>query len=135
MVNAFKKQLQRENWNILYEDYVNSQRGGRGHQGAINYCFEMIFDKFPDIVAVREQTLLIAEVDASYKEQYVTKLRAFRSKQDELFQCIKNKIGLNLVNLELGLTFQRKPPISESKLVDFHIWIYNPARKLFDVVR
>jgi hypothetical protein len=128
-VNALIEQLRSEGWDVLFADFVNSKRSGVGSQGALNFCLEKIFDQFPDIVAVRNNSLLIVEVDIAYKNTYMKKLKTFESKKDELFQCIKTKLGLNLRSLELGLSFVRTPSV---QLGDFRLWVYNPRRKKFE---
>lgn len=130
LVNALATYLRKKGWNTLYEDYVNARRGGPGPQGAINYCFETIFDKFPDIVAVKEHRMLIIEVNLKYKHRYVEKLRAFNSGKNKLLRCIEDKLDLDIQVLELGLSFLHKPP-AKADLDGFHVWLYN--RKLGEV--
>jgi hypothetical protein len=135
LVNALASQLKREGWTILFSDFVNARRGGAGPQGALNYCFELIFDQFPDIVATKDTVMLIVEVNLAYKEIYATKLKTFQSKQIELFQCVKDKLGLDVKSLLLGLSFVRKPPISVIRTGDFRIWVYNRKLGEFKLLR
>ena len=135
LVNILVTQLQEKNWEILYQNYVNARRSGGGSQGVIYHCFKIIFDQFPDIVAVKGGTLLLIQVDLTFKEKYVNKLKKFKLQQDKLFNCIRNKLGLNLTTLELGVAFERKPRVSMNKLSNLHIWIYNLRSKSFKKIQ
>jgi len=135
LVNAFAAQIKRENWNVLFTDFVNARRSGASSQGAMNYCFESIFDRFPDVVAVKDAVMLVAEVDLSYKELYVKKLRTFQSRKEDIFQCARSMLDLDIKFLALGLAFLRKPPISVARADDFSIWLYDPKREEFRVYK
>lgn len=132
IVNSFAAYLQTNGWQILYEDYVNGRRSGRGSQGVIHHCFKRIFDQFPDIVAIKHRNMLIVEVDLSYKHTYLKKLTNFKSKQDELLTCVNEGLHLDLAALEIGMVFQLKPNASQSKeLRDIRIWQYSKIANKF----
>lgn len=132
LVNSFAEYLREKEWRILYEDYVNGRRSGRGAQGAINYCFEAIFDQFPDIVAAKETRMLVVEVDIIYKHKYVEKLKSFGSKEHELLKCANKSLNLELTTVDIGMVFQSKPTASQAKeLRGLHVWLYNKASNRF----
>jgi hypothetical protein len=130
-VNTLVSQLRVEGWTILYADFVDSRRSGAGSQGVLNSCFKRIFDQFPDIAAFRNHSLLLVEVNLSYKDRYLKKLQTFHSKKDELFRCIESGLGLDVKTLQLGFSFTRIPRV---RLRDYRLWIYRPRRKAFEEI-
>lgn len=132
IVSSFASYLRENGWKILYEDYVDGRRSGRGAQGAINYCFEAIFDQFPDIVAAKETRMLIVEADLTYKCKYVDKLRSFESRKHELLECANRSLNLGLTTLDLGMVFQRAPNALQAReLRGFHVWWYSRRAESF----
>jgi hypothetical protein len=132
LVNSFAEYLRANGWQILYEDYVDGRRSGKGSQGVVNHCFKGIFDQFPDIVAIKQRTMLVIEVDLSYKHSYVKKLTNFKSKQNELLSCIIEGMHLDLAALKVGMVFLLKPNVSQAReLCGIHIWLYNKIGNRF----
>jgi len=132
LTNSLCDKLQKEGWNILYADYSDGRRGGEGNQGVLNKCFETLFDEFPDIVAQKDEELLIVEVDLRFKQNYEDKLRRFSKRKDELVQCIEQSLSLKTSQLKTGMAFEKKPtnPIS-----DMMIWEYDNTKKQFEIIK
>ena len=119
--------LKKNGWDVLFVDFPDGRRSGSGNQGKINDCFEQIFDEFPDVVCVKDSTLLLVEVDLGFKQNYADKLYRFGDKKIELFNCISKKIDQNIITLEFGFGFERKP----KKDLDGYLWTYDVMKEQF----
>ena len=122
LTNMLGKQLEDEGWRIMYIDFADGRRGGRGDQGSSNRCFELIFDEFPDIVAVKDDCLFIIEVDIGFKQGYEDKLKKFLQRKAKLLECLEENLDVSIKHVEIGMAFQRKP---KKKFQEIKIWVLN----------
>jgi len=83
-----------EGWSIIYQDFPGGRRSGVGRVARINSALERIYNKIPDILAVKDATLLLTEVDASFDE-----------KCEEKFRVWEEKIGLLLEELTIIMQY------------------------------
>lgn len=126
LLNSFVGFLREKQWQVLYEDYVDGPRSGKGAQGVLCSCFKVIFDQFPDLVAAKGDDMLIIEVDLAFKSQYVKKLKLFKSKETDLLRCVNSSLHLDINSVNLGMVFQRKPnPAQTKELQGLDVWLYN----------
>ena len=79
--------LKSNGWDVVYRDLPNASRSGFGLQGSIAVLFEHVLDRTPDIVAIRSNDVLVAEVDRQFA-MAAEKMVEYRKKQAQILQGI-----------------------------------------------
>lgn len=73
-------------WKILYQDMPGGSRSGVGLTALINSAFERTYNMIPDLVAAKDNVLLLGEVDVSLTRTYIGKFEKYASRANQLTQ-------------------------------------------------
>lgn len=95
-------------WKTIYVDLPGGRRSGIGITAEINAVWEKLYNLSPDIVLIKEETLLLLEVDNIFSMEYVDKLKKFYSKKQELLNLINQIMGFKLSKMEVGFVSKQK---------------------------
>lgn len=116
------EKLTEEGYNLIYKDLPHGRRGGIGSHGKINLLFERLFDRSPDILAIKGDSLMVLiEVNHNYKESLNNKFNEYLSKKGELLDGVSDITDTPIKELEFGFGIAKKKfPNIEVPFKRFH---------------
>jgi len=109
IIELLRRELIKLNWDILYYDFPNASRSGVKNFGKIALLFEHTYDLSPDLVAIKNNILLIFEVDHDIHKVYEKK-RRYQKKQPTLILKFNSQFGRNIDRVKYGFGYIRNNP-------------------------
>ena len=85
IIELLRRELDRRSFNVIYFDFPNASRSGVGTFGKVALIFEHVYDMSPDLVAVKDEYLLIYEVDNDLKK-IIIKKKKYKTKETLLIE-------------------------------------------------
>jgi|SRR3989338_2975925 len=130
------EKLVEEGYDIIYKDLPHGRRSGVGVHGQINLLFERLFDRSPDILAIKENKLIVLiEVNHNYKKSLNKKFNEYLSKKDELLKRISDITNAKVQELEFGFGVAKKSfPNIELPFKRFHKFYFSENYKVIHEV-
>ena len=102
LIRKIAEHLSENEWIILYTDYPQGSRGGIGVKSLVHTIFETYYDRAPDILAYKNETLLLIEVNNKLEKKYIDKFCEYDRHSSALISELQEKLDLKIEDVKYG---------------------------------
>lgn len=102
MIIKTRKFLSSNGWTILYDDLPSGSRSGIGRRAEIFHIFDSLFNAYPDVICVKDDVLLVVEVDHILNSEYIHKLNGYLQKSGVLKEELATVSGRKINSVDVG---------------------------------
>lgn len=102
LIRKIAEHLSENQWKILYTDYPQASRGGIGIKALVHTILETIYDRAPDILAYKNENLLLIEVNNKLEKRYIDKFLEFDRNSSALISELQEKLDMKIADIKYG---------------------------------